>query len=82
MLDIVEGGFLVVSRPYCLFVFSSEKDWNPALDEQAQDRSWRIGQKQNVTVYRLISQGTIDEHRYLRCVSGSSGLFCSCIALR
>jgi superfamily II DNA/RNA helicase len=41
-------------------------EWNPALDEQAQDRSFRIGQQKDVTVYRLISQGTIDELKYLR----------------
>lgn len=41
-------------------------EWNPANDEQAQDRSFRIGQKRDVTVYRLIAQGTIDELKYLR----------------
>jgi len=41
-------------------------EWNPANDEQAQDRSFRIGQKKDVTVHRLIAQGTIDELKYLR----------------
>ena len=41
-------------------------EWNPALDSQAQDRSFRIGQKRDVTVYRLVAQGTIDELKYLR----------------
>lgn len=38
-----------------------DHDWNPANDSQAQDRAYRIGQTKPVTVYRLISQGTIEE---------------------
>jgi len=35
--------------------------WNPAVETQASDRAYRIGQKKNVLVYRLINQGTIEE---------------------
>ena len=35
--------------------------WNPAVEDQASDRAHRIGQKQPVTVYRLITKGTIEE---------------------
>lgn len=38
-----------------------DHDWNPANDNQAMDRAYRIGQTRNVTVYRLISKGTIEE---------------------
>lgn len=38
-----------------------DHDWNPANDLQAQDRAYRIGQTKPVTVYRLISKGTIEE---------------------
>jgi len=38
-----------------------DHDWNPANDRQAQDRAYRIGQKKPVTVYRLITKGTIEE---------------------
>jgi superfamily II DNA or RNA helicase len=38
-----------------------DHDWNPANDKQAQDRAYRIGQTKPVTVYRLISKGTIEE---------------------
>jgi uncharacterized Zn finger protein/superfamily II DNA or RNA helicase len=35
--------------------------WNPAVEAQATDRAYRIGQKSNVMVYRLITQGTFEE---------------------
>lgn len=40
--------------------------WNPTIDLQAQDRSFRLGQTKAVTVYRLISRGTIEELMYMR----------------
>ena len=43
-----------------------DPDWNPAVDVQARERVWRIGQTQNVTIYRLISTGTIEEKMYHR----------------
>src|SRR5438445_8857840 len=38
-----------------------DHDWNPSNDAQAMDRAHRLGQTRQVTVYRLISKGTIDE---------------------
>jgi SNF2 family DNA or RNA helicase len=35
--------------------------WNPAVENQATDRVYRIGQKQNVSVYKLVTKGTIEE---------------------
>ena len=35
--------------------------WNPAVENQATDRAYRIGQKENVMVYRLITSGTFEE---------------------
>jgi SNF2 family DNA or RNA helicase len=35
--------------------------WNPAVENQATDRAFRIGQKKNVMVHRLISMGTFEE---------------------
>lgn len=40
--------------------------WNPSNDAQAQDRSYRPGQKQDVDVIRLVSQGCIEELIYAR----------------
>ncbi|MEO7152777.1 MAG: DEAD/DEAH box helicase, partial [Burkholderiaceae bacterium] len=35
--------------------------WNPAAEEQASARAHRIGQRRPVTVYRLVTQGSIEE---------------------
>jgi len=35
--------------------------WNPASENQATDRAWRIGQDQPVFVYKLIARGTLEE---------------------
>ncbi|KAF9334796.1 putative DNA helicase ino80 [Podila minutissima] len=38
-----------------------DSDWNPTVDQQAMDRAHRLGQTRQVTVYRLITKGTIEE---------------------
>lgn len=38
--------------------------WNPAVEEQATDRAYRIGQKNSVQVIKLITRGTIEESIY------------------
>lgn len=43
-----------------------DPDWNPSVDIQARERCWRIGQKRPVTVYRLVTSGTIEEKIYHR----------------
>lgn len=43
-----------------------DPDWNPSTDMQARERAWRIGQKKDVTVYRLITRGAIEEKVYHR----------------
>jgi SNF2 family DNA or RNA helicase len=35
--------------------------WNPSVEDQATDRAHRIGQKNVVQVFKLISEGTIEE---------------------
>jgi SNF2 family DNA or RNA helicase/uncharacterized Zn finger protein len=35
--------------------------WNPAVEAQATDRAFRIGQKKNVMVHRMITKGTLEE---------------------
>ncbi|KAG7394336.1 DNA excision repair protein ERCC-6 [Phytophthora boehmeriae] len=43
-----------------------DPDWNPSTDVQARERAWRIGQTKSVTVYRLVTAGTIEEKIYHR----------------
>ncbi|VDI10453.1 DNA excision repair protein ERCC-6 [Mytilus galloprovincialis] len=43
-----------------------DPDWNPSTDTQARERTWRIGQTRQVTVYRLVTTGTIEEKIYHR----------------
>ncbi|KAF5855669.1 hypothetical protein ETB97_008819 [Aspergillus alliaceus] len=43
-----------------------DPDWNPSTDMQARERAWRLGQKRDVTVYRLMTAGTIEEKIYHR----------------
>jgi SNF2 family DNA or RNA helicase len=35
--------------------------WNPAVENQATDRAYRIGQKKNVMVHRMICKNTFEE---------------------
>ena len=35
--------------------------WNPAVEDQARDRVWRIGQERTVVCHRLVCPGTVDE---------------------
>ncbi|MEX2658733.1 MAG: DEAD/DEAH box helicase [Acidimicrobiales bacterium] len=42
-------------------VIHYDRWWNPAVEDQASDRTWRIGQDRPVQVHRLISEGTLEE---------------------
>ena len=48
----------------CVVLF--DPDWNPSTDAQARERAWRVGQKRDVTIYRLITAGTIEQKVYDR----------------
>ncbi|MEZ6133649.1 MAG: DEAD/DEAH box helicase [Pirellulaceae bacterium] len=43
------------------YVIHMDPWWNPAVEDQATDRAHRIGQEKPVMVYRIVSQGTIEE---------------------
>ncbi|KAK5788995.1 hypothetical protein VI817_009953 [Penicillium citrinum] len=43
-----------------------DPDWNPSTDMQARERAWRLGQKRDVTIFRLMTKGTIEEKIYHR----------------
>ncbi|MCW7754177.1 SWF/SNF helicase family protein [Desulfobotulus sp. H1] len=42
-------------------VFHSDRWWNPAVENQATDRAFRIGQKMNVQVHKFLCAGTMEE---------------------
>lgn len=42
-------------------VIHFDRWWNPAVENQATDRAFRIGQKKNVLVHKFVCQGTIEE---------------------
>lgn len=42
-------------------VIHFDRWWNPAVENQATDRAFRIGQKKNVIVHKFITRGTIEE---------------------
>jgi SNF2 family DNA or RNA helicase len=42
-------------------VFHIDRWWNPAVENQATDRAFRIGQKQNVQVHKFVCTGTLEE---------------------
>ena len=43
------------------YVIHMDPWWNPAVEDQASDRAHRIGQERPVTIYRLVTEGTIEE---------------------
>ncbi|XP_059663176.1 switch 2 [Cornus florida] len=57
-LNLVSANRVVIFDP----------NWNPAQDLQAQDRSFRFGQKRHVVVFRLLSAGSLEELVYSRQV--------------
>ncbi len=60
LISLKAGGFglNLTEADYC---FLLDPWWNPATEEQAVDRTHRIGQTKNVMVYRLIARDTIEE---------------------
>ncbi|HVV85911.1 MAG TPA: DEAD/DEAH box helicase [Kofleriaceae bacterium] len=42
-------------------VIHFDRWWNPAVEDQATDRAFRIGQKRNVLVHKLVCRGTVEE---------------------
>jgi superfamily II DNA or RNA helicase len=42
-------------------VIHYDRWWNPAVEDQATDRAWRLGQQRTVNVHKLVCQGTVEE---------------------
>ncbi len=54
-------------------VIHFDRWWNPAVENQATDRAFRIGQKKNVMVHKFICKGTVEE-KIEALISAKSGL--------
>ena len=61
MLVSLKAGGTGITLHRADYVFLMDPWWNPAVEDQAIDRVHRIGQDKTVFVYRLITQGTIEE---------------------
>ncbi|XP_042550853.1 DNA excision repair protein ERCC-6-like [Dipodomys spectabilis] len=66
LTTLVGGVGLTLTAATRVVIF--DPSWNPATDAQAVDRVYRIGQKENVVIYRLITCGTVEEKIYRRQV--------------
>ena len=42
-------------------VIHYDRWWNPAVEDQATDRAWRLGQSHTVLVHKLVCEGTLEE---------------------
>jgi len=60
ILSLKAGG-LGLNLTRASHVFHFDRWWNPAVEDQATDRTYRIGQEQNVQVHKLITVGTLEE---------------------
>jgi len=57
----LKAGGVGLNLPQADTVIHYDPWWNPAVEEQATGRAHRIGQKNQVFVYKLVAQGTIEE---------------------
>ena len=57
----LKAGGVGLNLPQADTVIHYDPWWNPAVENQATDRAHRIGQTQQVMVYKLVAQGTIEE---------------------
>ena len=56
--DVLWAGLNLTRADHVVHV---DRWWNPAVEEQATDRAYRIGQTRPVQVHRMITRGTIEE---------------------
>ena len=60
VLSLRAGG-LGITLTQANHVFHFDRWWNPAVEDQATDRAFRIGQRRNVMVHKFIAVGTLEE---------------------
>ena len=74
MLVSLKAGGTGITLHAADYVFLMDPWWNPAVEDQAIDRVHRIGQDKTVFVYRLVTQGTIEE-RIMKLKASKRDLF-------
>lgn len=60
ILSLKAGG-LGLNLMRATHVFHFDRWWNPAVEDQATDRAYRIGQNRNVEVHKFVTEGTLEE---------------------
>ncbi len=60
ILSLKAGGF-GLNLTSASHVFHFDRWWNPAVEDQATDRAFRIGQTRNVQVHKFVTVGTLEE---------------------
>ena len=61
MILSVKAGGTGLNLTAANHVIHFDRWWNPAVENQATDRAFRIGQDKNVIVHKLVCEGTIEE---------------------
>lgn len=61
MVLSIKAGGVGVNLTAANHVIHFDRWWNPAVEDQATDRAFRIGQEKNVFVYKFVTTGTIEE---------------------
>ena len=61
MILSLKAGGVGLNLTAATHVFHFDRWWNPAVEDQATDRTYRIGQLRNVQVHKFITMGTLEE---------------------
>ncbi len=61
MLLSIKAGGTGLNLTRASHVFHFDRWWNPAVEDQATDRAFRIGQRRTVQVHKFVCQGTVEE---------------------
>lgn len=61
MLISLKAGGTGLNLTAASYVIHLDPWWNPAVEDQASDRAYRMGQKNPVTIIRILARGTIEE---------------------
>lgn len=73
MLLSLKAGGVGLNLTNASNVIHFDRWWNPAVEDQATDRAYRIGQGQNVFVHKMVTKGTVEE-RIEEIISGKKAL--------